>query len=70
MTQEQLIEAVAAKSGAKTAVVMAVPGPVLTGWREKVAAILVAFLPGEAARWKQARSSGGHCSPCSPLQRW
>ena len=47
LAQEQLIKAVAAKQP-KTAVVMAVPGPILTsGWRDKVAAILCAFLPGE-----------------------
>jgi beta-glucosidase len=45
-TQEELIEAVAAKQSS-VAVVMAVPGPVLTGWRDRVAAILCAFLPGE-----------------------
>mmetsp|Transcript_46634 Transcript_46634/g.129611 ORF Transcript_46634/g.129611 Transcript_46634/m.129611 type:complete len:592 (-) Transcript_46634:489-2264(-) len=44
--QEDLIESVAAKQP-RTAVVMAVPGPILTGWRDKVAAILCAFLPGE-----------------------
>jgi len=44
--QDQLIETVAAKQ-AKTVVVMAVPGPILTDWRDKVAAIFVAFLPGE-----------------------
>lgn len=47
VAQEELIEAVAAKQP-KTAVVMAVPGPVVTtGWRDRVAAILCAFLPGE-----------------------
>ena len=44
--QEALIEAVAAKQP-KTIVVMAAPGPLLTGWREQVGAILCAFLPGE-----------------------
>jgi len=44
--QEQLIEAVASKQS-KTIVVMAVPGPIRTDWRHKVAAILCAFLPGE-----------------------
>ena len=45
-TQEELIDAVAAKQP-KSAVVMAVAGPILTGWRQKVGAILCAFLPGE-----------------------
>lgn len=44
--QEDLIEAVAAKQK-KTIVVMAVPGPIRTDWRDKVAAIFCAFLPGE-----------------------
>eukprot|EP00928_Gymnodinium_smaydae_P088293 TRINITY_DN72405_c0_g1_i1.p1 TRINITY_DN72405_c0_g1~~TRINITY_DN72405_c0_g1_i1.p1 ORF type:complete len:721 (+),score=76.68 TRINITY_DN72405_c0_g1_i1:82-2163(+) len=44
--QEELILAVAAKQK-NTIVVMAVPGPILTGWRDSVASILCAFLPGE-----------------------
>jgi beta-glucosidase len=44
--QEDLIEAVAAKQK-KTIVVMVAPGPIRTDWRDKVAAIFCAFLPGE-----------------------
>jgi beta-glucosidase len=44
--QEELITAVAAFQP-KTVVVMAVPGPILTEWRDSVPSILCAFLPGE-----------------------
>ena len=44
-TMEELIAAVAAKQP-KVVVAMAVPGPVLTTWRDTVGAILCAFLPG------------------------
>ena len=43
---EDVITAVGAVNK-KTIVVAAVPGQILTGWRDDAAAILVAFLPGE-----------------------
>ena len=43
---ETVIEAVA-RAQKKTVVVAAVPGQILTDWREEVAAILIPFLPGE-----------------------
>lgn len=43
---EGIISAVA-KAQKKTVVVMVVPGQVLTEWRDHVAGIVCAFLPGE-----------------------
>ena len=45
-TTEEIIAAVG-KAQPKTVVVAAVPGQILTDWRNDVAAILVPFLPGE-----------------------
>jgi len=43
---ESIIPAVAAVQN-KTVVIMSVPGPILTDWRQEVPAILTNFLPGE-----------------------
>eukprot|EP01065_Artemidia_motanka_P050031 TRINITY_DN8468_c0_g1_i1.p1 TRINITY_DN8468_c0_g1~~TRINITY_DN8468_c0_g1_i1.p1 ORF type:complete len:787 (+),score=185.23 TRINITY_DN8468_c0_g1_i1:59-2362(+) len=45
--QEELVEAVAAVAGAKTAVVAATPGALLTPWRARVSAVLTPLMPGE-----------------------
>jgi len=46
--QTALIEAVA-KANPKTIVVLSVPGAVVTPWADKVAAVLVNFMPGQEA---------------------
>ena len=47
--QNALVAAVAAAASGRVAVVMSVPGAVLTPWRDEVAAILVNFMPGQQA---------------------
>ena len=46
-SQDELIAAVAAVAGNRTAVVAVTPGALLTDWRDNVSAVLTAFMPGE-----------------------
>merc|ERR1712118_123201 len=45
--QDDLIKAVAAAAGSKTAVVAVTPGALLTPWRDSVNAILTPMMPGQ-----------------------
>lgn len=44
---DEMTAAVAAAAGKKTAVVVVTPGPVLTPWRDQVAAVLTPMMPGQ-----------------------
>ena len=48
LDQDQLIHAITTAAGAKTAVVAVSPGAILTPWADDAAAVLAAFMPGQA----------------------
>jgi len=64
--QNALVEAVAA-ANAKTAVVMSVPGAVLTPWRTRVGALLTNFMPGQQAGHAIADVLFGKVNPSARL---
>ena len=66
---EDVIAAVA-KANKKTVVSMAVPGQVLTDWRDDVGAIIVSFLPGEQYGNALASLVFGSTTPQGKLPRW
>jgi len=65
-TSDALVSAVAA-ANKKTIVVMVSPGPVLTPWRDEVAAIVAAFLPGQEYGTAMADVLWGDYAPTARL---
>ena len=67
--QDDLISAVTSTPGvgAKTAVIAVTPGAVLTPWRDSTAAVLIAFMPGQAYGLSIASILFGDRSPTGRL---
>ena len=67
--QDELISAVSSAPGvgAKTAVIAVTPGALLTPWRDRAAAVLVAFMPGQAYGLSIASILFGDQSPTGRL---
>ena len=65
--QDELVHAVVGAAGARTAVVAVCPGALLTPWADKAAAVLIAFLPGQAYGEAIASILFGDFSPSARL---